>query len=81
VVNNSPEEGEEVSARVHDEETDGPHGGKTWDELEHQQKEAWKRKLKDAGHWTEGMGETVFKGVLFGELAGAVGQAVAGSFG
>jgi len=68
--------GEDVSARVHDEQ--GPHGGKTWEELDHPQREAWKRKLKDAGHWTEGFGETLFKGVVFGEIAGAVGHAVAG---
>jgi hypothetical protein len=76
VVNHSPEE-DGVSGRVHD-EAHGPHGGRTWEDLEHQQKEAWKQKLKDAGHWAEDLPETVFKGVLFGELAGAVGQAVAG---
>ena len=80
VVNHSPEgqDGEGVSARLHDEKAHGPHGGKTWEELEHSQREAWKQKLKDAGHWVEDMGETLFKGVVFGELAGAVGQAVAG---
>ncbi|RDW70050.1 hypothetical protein BP5796_08447 [Coleophoma crateriformis] len=55
-----------------------PKGAKSWDELAHGQKEAWKGKLKEAGHWAEGMGETIFKGVLFGELAGAVGAAAAG---
>jgi hypothetical protein len=75
VVNHSPEGEDGVSARLHDEEH-GPHGGKTWEELEHKQREVWKQKLKEAGHWTEDMGETVFKGVVFGELAGAVGQAV-----
>lgn len=69
--------GEGVEARVHDEKA-GAHGAKRWEELEHSQKEAWKRKLKNAGHWAEDMGETLFTGVLFGELAGAVGQAVAG---
>ena len=43
-----------------------------------EQRQAWKKKLKDAGHWTEGYSETILKGVLFGEIAGAVGQAVAG---
>ncbi|TVY84178.1 hypothetical protein LSUE1_G000948 [Lachnellula suecica] len=65
-------------AHLHDEETQGPHGGKSWDELHPVQKESLKRKLKDAGYWAEDMGETLLKGVVFGELAGAVGQAVAG---
>ena len=71
-------EGEDVSARVHD-AAHGPHGGKAWEEMDLTQRKAWQRKLKDAGHWTEGFGETVFKGVVFGEIAGAVGQAVAGA--
>ncbi|KAG0648392.1 hypothetical protein D0Z07_5118 [Hyphodiscus hymeniophilus] len=69
-------EGEEVSGTVH--EGEELHGGKTWEELDHPQREAWKRKLASAGHWTEDFGETIFKGVMFGEIAGAVGQAVAG---
>jgi hypothetical protein len=77
VVHHSPE-GKGVHANIHD-EGKGPHGAKTWEDLGHTQREAWKSKLKDAGHWAEDMGETVFKGVLFGELAGAVGQAVAGA--
>lgn len=72
-------EGEdEVKAIKHDEESHGPHGGKEWDELHHEQKEGWKKKLKDAGYWAEDMGETLLKGVVFGELAGVVGQAVGG---
>jgi hypothetical protein len=67
-----------VKAKLHDEEKHGAHGGKSWEQLGKEEKNAWTRKLKDAGHWVENMGETVFKGVLFGEIAGAVGQAVAG---
>ncbi|KAL3425745.1 hypothetical protein PVAG01_02536 [Phlyctema vagabunda] len=55
-----------------------PKGSKSWDDLKHEEKEGWKRKLKDAGHWAEEMGETIFKGVIFGELAGVVGAAVHG---
>ena len=65
-----------VNLDVHDPSIHGP--GKKWDELAQEQKEAWKDRLSEAGAWTTGMGETVFKGILFGELAGAVGQAVAG---
>ncbi|KAH7162306.1 hypothetical protein B0J13DRAFT_5483 [Dactylonectria estremocensis] len=65
-----------IQLDVHDSAVHGP--GKTWDELGAGQKAAWKARLKDAGAWTQNMGESVFKGILFGELAGAVGRAVAG---
>ncbi|KAI9166607.1 hypothetical protein HJFPF1_02719 [Paramyrothecium foliicola] len=65
-----------LNVDVHDENVHGP--GKTWDELEHDQKHAWKETLKEAGAWTQNMGESVFQGILFGEMAGAVGRAVAG---
>ncbi|KAH6897180.1 hypothetical protein B0T10DRAFT_178569 [Thelonectria olida] len=66
---------QKIQADVHDSAVHGP--GKTWDELGEKQKEAWKARLKDAGAWTQNMGESVFKGILFGEIAGAVGRAVA----
>lgn len=65
-----------VRVAMHDKKK-GPHGGVKWEALSREQKEKWKGKLKDAGHWAEGMGETVLKGVVFGEIAGAVGHAVA----
>ncbi|ETI23491.1 hypothetical protein G647_05293 [Cladophialophora carrionii CBS 160.54] len=49
-----------------------------WDELSESQKKSWKRKLIDAGHWAEQQGENVLKGILFSELAGAVGNMVGG---
>ncbi|KAK3375144.1 hypothetical protein B0H63DRAFT_481954 [Podospora didyma] len=49
-----------------------------WDALPPAQKNAWKRALKKAGHWGEETGEAIFKGILFGEIGGAVGQMVAG---
>ncbi|PTB66342.1 guanine nucleotide exchange factor-like protein [Trichoderma citrinoviride] len=64
-----------ISLDVHDEEVHGP--AKTWEELPTAQKNAWKQRLQKAGAWTQNMGESVFKGILFGELAGAVGHAVA----
>ncbi|KAL7950899.1 guanine nucleotide exchange factor-like protein [Trichoderma barbatum] len=64
-----------INVDVHDEEIHGP--AKTWDELPTAQKNAWKQKLQQAGAWTQNMGESVFRGILFGELAGAVGHAVA----
>ncbi|KPM42620.1 hypothetical protein AK830_g3948 [Neonectria ditissima] len=65
-----------IQLDVHDSAVHGP--GKTWEELGDEQKEAWKGRLKEAGAWTHHMGETVFQGILFGEIAGAVGRAVAG---
>jgi hypothetical protein len=59
----------------HDEEQHGP--AKGWEELEEGQREAWKGALKKAGQWGEEMGEAVFRGVLFGEIAGVVGAMVA----
>jgi hypothetical protein len=76
VIKDTPESKDGVKAQAHNEEEHGPHGGKTWEELPKAQKEGWKTKLKDAGHWAEDMGETIFKGVVFGELAGAVAGAV-----
>ncbi|KAH6606807.1 aldehyde dehydrogenase [Trichoderma cornu-damae] len=64
-----------INLDVHDEEVHGP--AKTWEELPAAQKNAWKQRLQKAGVWTQNMGESVFKGILFGELAGAVGHAVA----
>lgn len=67
--------GKKIALDVHDEEVHGP--AKTWDELPAAQKNAWKQRLQKAGAWTQNMGESVFRGILFGELAGAVGHAVA----
>ncbi|EXJ79886.1 hypothetical protein A1O3_08171 [Capronia epimyces CBS 606.96] len=49
-----------------------------WEDLTETQKKSWKRRLVDAGHWAEDQGETIFKGILFSQLADAVGHAVAG---
>lgn len=51
---------------------------KEWHELHEEQQDAWKEKLGEAGRWSKEMGEGVFKGILFGELAGVVAQAVGG---
>jgi hypothetical protein len=57
---------------------DEDEGGKEWDDLSPKQQARWKRKLKSAGHWTEEHGEGIFRDILFAEIAGAVGAAVAG---
>ena len=65
-----------INVDIHDEEVH--YDAKTWGDLHPAQQAAWKQKLKDTGAWTQHMGETVFQGVLFGEIAGVVAQAVGG---
>ncbi|OAQ89406.1 guanine nucleotide exchange factor-like protein [Purpureocillium lilacinum] len=63
-----------LTADVHDHEVHGP--AKKWEDLSAPQKLAWRQRLREAGAWTQGMGESVFKGILFGQIAGAIGDAV-----
>ncbi|OBT43037.1 hypothetical protein VE00_07360 [Pseudogymnoascus sp. WSF 3629] len=67
-----------IDARLHDEEEHGPHDGRTWEELGEEQKKAWEGRLREMGHWAGDLSETLFKGVLFSEIAGAVGRGIAG---
>ncbi|KAI0528110.1 hypothetical protein F5B22DRAFT_20532 [Xylaria bambusicola] len=59
---------------VHNEETHGP--ATSWENLEKKDQDLWKQRLKQSGHWMEEMGESIFKGVLFGEIGGAIGNIV-----
>ncbi|KAJ2905200.1 hypothetical protein MKZ38_006106 [Zalerion maritima] len=68
-----------LTVEIHDEEVHDK--VREWDELEAPEREAWKRKLKESGHWVESMGETVFKGILFGEIGGLVGNFMAAGAG
>ncbi|KAL8734826.1 MAG: hypothetical protein Q9166_001178 [cf. Caloplaca sp. 2 TL-2023] len=54
---------------------------KKFEELSKEEKEIWKEKLREAGVWTVHEGEAVLKGVFFGGVAGAVGDAVRGVLG
>ncbi|EOO00658.1 putative guanine nucleotide exchange factor-like protein [Phaeoacremonium minimum UCRPA7] len=65
-----------IRVDAHDESTHG--AARTWENLPPEQKHLWRERLKAGGHWTADMGETIFKGVLFSELAGVVGQVVGG---
>ncbi|PHH62561.1 hypothetical protein CDD81_6876 [Ophiocordyceps australis] len=64
-----------IRADLHDEAVHGP--AQTWEQLGEEQKVIWRQRLREAGAWTQGMGESVFKGILFGQIAGAIGNAVA----
>lgn len=59
-------------------DTDHDGSARSWEELGHEQQKLWRDRLKKGGYWAEDMGETVLKGILFGELAGAVGAMVGG---
>ncbi|PKS10209.1 hypothetical protein jhhlp_001959 [Lomentospora prolificans] len=66
----------QIQVGVDYDETEGK--ATSWEELTAKQKKLWKEKLREQGYWAEKMGEDVFKGVLFGQIAGAVGQAIGG---
>ncbi|KAG8532215.1 uncharacterized protein KY384_003856 [Bacidia gigantensis] len=51
---------------------------KKWEEMLPSERERWKKRLQEAGHWAADEGETVLKGIFFSGVAGAVGAAVAG---
>ncbi|KAM3080977.1 hypothetical protein ACMFMG_004937 [Clarireedia jacksonii] len=64
-----------IKAEKHNEELH--QDGTEWESLSAEQKEGWKEKLKQAGHWAEHMGEGIFKGVVFGELGALMGGVAA----
>jgi hypothetical protein len=67
----------ELEALIHDQEVHGP--AKSWGEMDTKEQQLWKQRLKKTGQWAEGMGETVFKGILFSEIGGAIGAMVGGA--
>jgi glycyl-tRNA synthetase len=70
--------GTDISAELHHDEETLKRDGKRWEELSEPEKRAWRKKLVDTGRWAAEEGETVLKGVFFGELAGIVGGIVGG---
>ena len=70
----------ELDTELHHSEKDLVRQGKVrkWEDLGSREKRGWLRKLEDAGVWAAEEGETVLKGIFFGELAGAVAGAVRG---
>ncbi|KAF4580909.1 guanine nucleotide exchange factor-like protein [Ophiocordyceps camponoti-floridani] len=57
---------------------DGSAAARSWDELGDELRGAWRRRLREVRAWTQDMGEDVFRGVLFGEIAGVIGRVVQG---
>ena len=72
-------EGGELKGSFHDPKAENKREVKKFEELDHAQREAWKKRLQEAGAWTVDEGEAVLKGVFFGGVAQAVGDAVRGA--
>lgn len=84
VIHHDPENDGELSTEVHEghEEVLKKHAeAKRWDELSHEDQQAWKQKLQDAGMWAVGEGETILKSIFFGQIGGLVGQVAQGVIG
>lgn len=45
---------------------------RAWRDLSEDDRDIWRRRLTDAGRWTVQQGESVLKGVLFGEVCGSL---------
>lgn len=77
IVRDLEHTGGEVSAELRKEADIVREGTlRKWESLTGHEKRTWKKKLIEAGHWTEHQGEAVLKGVFFGQLAGIVGNMV-----
>ncbi|GAD97938.1 conserved hypothetical protein [Paecilomyces variotii No. 5] len=48
-----------------------------WEDLREDEREKWKKRLIEAGQWTIEEGETVLKGVFFGQIGQIIGDAIA----
>lgn len=57
---------------------DSDGSARSWEDLGPEQKALWRERLVRGGYWAESMGEKIFKGILFAELAGVIGAAVGG---
>lgn len=77
-------EGAGISTEVHgstDEVIKRHTEAKQWEELSEEERHYWRKKLTDAGMWAIGEGETILKGIFFGNIAGAIGAAAQGVIG
>ncbi|CAI7657861.1 unnamed protein product [Penicillium pancosmium] len=66
----------ETASSTHAEKVSEMEKLRAWKELSESDRDLWKKKLTDAGRWTVHQGESVLKGVLFGEVCGGVGRVV-----
>ncbi|EAW12497.1 uncharacterized protein ACLA_009170 [Aspergillus clavatus NRRL 1] len=49
---------------------------RSWDDLDEAERSLWKQRLTDAGYWALEEGETILKGVVFGECSAFLGNQV-----
>ncbi|EEQ85942.2 uncharacterized protein BDCG_09211 [Blastomyces dermatitidis ER-3] len=54
------------------------HQTRKWEDLHEHEREAWKEKLRAAGHWAVEEGEAILRGLFFGQVAGGMAGAVVG---
>jgi glycyl-tRNA synthetase len=47
-----------------------------WEELHEEEREKWKKRLIEAGHWALEEGEGVLEGVFFSQIGGIIADAV-----
>ncbi|MCJ1400138.1 hypothetical protein MMC11_003342 [Xylographa trunciseda] len=73
--------GHSLSTELRDDMSSVGDAGKPWEELTNEQKALWKTRLIEAGEWSLDQGETVLKGVFFGQIGGLVGGVVEGMMG
>ncbi|KAF1983394.1 hypothetical protein K402DRAFT_396633 [Aulographum hederae CBS 113979] len=81
ILRANPEEGTgmEISTELHHttpEEVVKREDAKRWEQLSESEKSVWRQRVSKAGKWGVEEVETVLKGVLFSEYAGAVGRIV-----
>lgn len=63
-----------ITLVVHDEAVHGP--GKPWEELEPHEQQVWTQRLQQSGHVAGEIGRAALKGIVFGEIGGAIGAMV-----
>ncbi|KAF2644918.1 hypothetical protein P280DRAFT_466182 [Massarina eburnea CBS 473.64] len=84
VVHHDPDNDGALSTEVHQGEEDvvKKHtDAKKWEQLSHGEQKKWKERLSSAGLWAAAEGETILKGIFFGQLGGIVGHAAAAVIG
>ncbi|KLJ07486.1 hypothetical protein EMPG_17035 [Blastomyces silverae] len=62
-----------------DRDREEAHQPRKWEDLHEHEREAWKEKLRAAGHWAVEEGEAILRGLFFGQVAGAMAGAVGGA--
>ena len=84
VVHHDPDTDGTLSTEVHAGEHDvvKKHAAaKRWEEMEEHEQHWWREKLVEAGMWTIEEGETILKGIFFGQAGALIGRVAAEALG